>query len=328
MKGKRLTPGERYQIQQRLQEGHTQAQIARALDVAPSTISEELKRNGGRENYDDKEAQARAERLARGKSKPRIPEKLWRLVVAKLREERWSPEIISRWLREQGHGDISHTWIYELIRRDRAAGGDLHKFLPQQKRWRKKPNRKNLQGRVPHRVGIEERPPEVELRKEPGHYEVDTMVGAHQQGVFVTIVERLSRYGFIVPVEDRTMQTVGDAIAKALAPYAPLSITSDNGREFNDHQRVSAALGARWFHCDPYASWQRGTNENFNRNVRLFCPKGTDLRDYTPERVREVQDLLNDRPKKCLGMRTPREVFFETCVPALRSEGSRILRAS
>ena len=327
MKGKRLTPSQRYQIQDRLRSGQTQAQIARAPGVSPSTISEELKRNGGRENYNPDAAQARADRLARSKAKPRIPEKLWSLVVAKLREGRWSPELISRWLKEQGHGDISHTWIYERIRRDRAAGGDLHKFLPQQKRWRKKPNRENLQGRVPHRVGIEERSPEVELWEQPGHYEVDTVVGARQQGVFVTIIERISRCGFIVPVASRTVKAVCDAIIEAMSPYAPLIITSDNGREYNDRERVATALGAQWFHCDPYAPWQRGTNENFNRNARLFCAKGTNLRDYAPERVREVQYLLNERPKKCLGMRTLREVFFETCALALRSEGSCLLRA-
>ena len=312
MKARRLTPSQRYQIHERLQDGQTQAQAARALGVSPSTVSEELRRNGGREAYDPQAAQARAERLARGKAKPRVKAKVWRRVERQLRKKRWSPEIISLWLKYKGYGEVSHTWIYEYIRRDRAAGGDLYTFLPQPKRWRKRPGRANPQGRVPNRTGIEERPAEVEERREPGHYEVDTMVGARGQGTFVTIVERSSRYGFIVPVPNRTKKVVCDAVIKTLRPHDVKSITSDNGREFNDHGRASATLGARWFHCHPQASWERGTNENFNRNVRLFCPKGTDLSDYSRKRVREVQDLVNHRPRKCLGMRTPHEVFFGT----------------
>ena len=312
-----ITREQRYEIDVLKRQGYKNAEIARIIGKDKSTIGRELRRNGRGGRYGAATADTRAtQRRSEASGRPyRLTPTLIDLIDEKLRAEQWSPEEISRRLTLEGHPTVSHETIYLHVWRDKHSGGDLYKHLRQQKKRRKRYGSKDRRGIIPHRVGIEERPAVVEERSRIGDWEIDTVIGAKHQGALVTSVERKSRYLVMAPVGSTKAQEVGDALVAMMRPHRALieTITADNGREFAQHEEIARKLSASVYFARPYHSWERGTNENTNGLVRQYFPKSTNLLSVDAEDVREVAAKLNNRPRKVLGWRSPREVFLGLC---------------
>ncbi len=214
---------------------------------------------------------------------------------------------------EQGIS-ISHEWIYKYIYADRRSGGDLHKSLRCQKTRRKRYGTYSRRGTIPNQVSIDERPAIVDSKRRFGDWEGDTVIGKGHRGALVTLVERKSLYTVIQSVPRKTAKAVRDAVVDGLSPYIDRvhTITYDNGREFADHEGMARDLDARIYFAHPYASWERGLNENTNGLIRQYFPKHRDLTTVTKHEIEQAMDKLNHRPRKSLGYRTPYEVFFNT----------------
>jgi transposase, IS30 family len=306
-----LTQEQRYQIYALLKAGHSQVEIASIVGVHKSTVSRELRRNRGLKGYRPKQAQQLALQRRHGKAQPRITTAHWRRVEELLRED-WSPEQVSLWLAEKEHVSISHEWIYQHILDDKRQQGQLHLHLRCQKPRRKRYGSYERRGKIPNRVSIEERPEIVEQRTRLGDWELDTIIGKHHKQAIVSLTERKSRLALIAKVPTKEAEGVKDAVIKLLAPLSEHvhTITSDNGKEFACHQIIAEALVADFYFAHPYASWERGLNENTNGLIRQYFPKGSDFTAITEQDLQRVMDKLNNRPRKCLGMKTPNQVFF------------------
>jgi IS30 family transposase len=307
-----LTPEEREVIAQMQNRGHSQAEIARRLGRAESTISRELRRNRSRNGYWPVAAQKKAD--ARQSRRPRSPKlqnpKMRRYVQQRLRQY-WSPDEIAGRLRLDFPRDrsrrVSHQTIYAWIGTQEAAGKGWRRYL-RSTGWIR-PDRRN-RGRMPACTRIERRPAVVDRRGRCGDWEGDTVVGANRRGGAVTLVERKSRYLLLGRVGDLKAATVRRSAAelyRAMPPALRKTLTLDNGKEFAEHKQLEAEALLKVYFAKPYCAWQRGTNENTNRLIRQFFPKGTNLASIPKHRFTQVQQLLNNRPRKCLGYRTPLE---------------------
>mgnify|MGYP005853660049 CR=1 FL=1 len=310
-----LTKEERYQIRAMLEMESSIREMANVLDRAPSTISRELRRNRGQRGYRPGQADQKAcERARTSRTRARITVQDWAAVAALVRQD-WSPEQISGRMRCEGRLSISPEWIYQFVYADKATGGDLCTHLRcQHKRRKRYGSGRERRGRIPDRVGIEKRPAGVESRSRIGHWEGDTIIGKGHRGAAVTLVERKSRFLRIGKLPGKSAKATQLAIQRRLSPMAERvqTLTLDNGKEFSRHQTVARALDAAVFFADPYASWQRGTNENTNGLIRQYLPKHRDLSTLTGAEVREIEKRINNRPRKCLDYRTPHEVFNKT----------------
>ena len=310
-----LTYGSRCQIYALKKSGLSIRGVSRALEVSASTVSRELRRNGGRRGYRMKQAQRFSEvRRRQASSRPRkLTEGLWSRIEERLRRQ-WSPEQIAGRLRLQGGPSVGKTWIYRQVWEDRSAGGTLYRNL---RRRGKKANRRGRcgagRGVIPGRVDIAQRPAAVESKRRVGDWELDTIIGARHRGALVSMVDRCSKFTFLQRVSGKTSLAVGGAVLACLRPVSALAhtLTADNGKEFAGHREVAAGLSAGFYFATPYHSWERGLNEHTNGLVRQYLPKATDFIDLHDARVRQVQDLLNGRPRRVLGYRTPAEVFSE-----------------
>lgn len=290
--------------------GHTQAVIARELNVNKSTISRELRRNSGQRGYRPEQAHGKAMERRQGKATTTIKAETWQLVEEKLALD-WSPEQIAGWLKKNDRQAVSHEYIYQHVYADKRAGGGLYKHLRCQKKRRKRYGSNDYRGRIPARRGIETRPEVVASRERLGDWEVDTVIGKGHQGVLVTLCERKSRLTLLRKVNHRRADLVAKAVIELLSWVSHLTtITADNGKEFASHQTISQTLSTDFYFAHPYASWERGTNENANGLIRQYLPKKRDLTTVTFAEETMIMDRLNLRPRKCLGFRTPYEVFF------------------
>lgn len=312
-----LTYEHRCQIFAHLQSGHSKAAIARLIGVAPSTISRELDRNGGKRGYRIPQAQAKASK--RRKEASLTPRKmtpdLVNLVEEKLTGEQWSPDQISGWLKRHGIANISHETIYRHIWADKKSGGTLYIHLRHSgKKYNKRKGKTSGRGLIPNRTDIDQRPAIVAEKSRIGDWEADTIIGAGHKGAILSHVDRMSKYTKLAKLPNKTSAAVVKACARILGPIADRieTITYDNGKEFAAHAEIAAGLGAQTYFAKPYHSWERGLNEHTNGLVRQYFPKGTDFSTLTHAEVKSVEDKLNSRPRKVLGYRTPHEVFFIT----------------
>ena len=310
-----LTCEQRCQIFALLKSGHTQAHIARQIGVDPSTISRELARNSGASGY--RFGQAHEAASGRRHAASSTPRKMTPEVVAvveeKLTQEQWSPEQISGRLAQEGVATVSHESIYRHVWNDKKDGGNLYLHLRHSgKKYNKRKGRNSGRGLIPHRVDIDQRPAIVAAKSRIGDWEADTIIGARHQGAILSHVERKSKYTKLVSLPDKTADAVVQASARMLGPLANRieTITYDNGKEFAAHVEIAASLQANCYFAKPYHAWERGLNEHTNGLVRQYFPKGSDLSIVTNAEVQKVEDKLNSRPRKILGYRTPREVFF------------------
>ena len=303
---KHLSREERYQIHSLLKAKQTISEIALSLGRSRSTISRELSRGRGQRGYRAEQACAKAsERAQRSRNARRVDSKVWSDVDFYLGIQ-WSPEQIA------GKVAISHECVYLHVYANKAAGGDLHKNLRSQKPRRKRHLcGRDRRGQIPNRRPISERPSHIEDRKQVGHWEGDTVIGAAHKQAIVTLVERKSGFAVLAKVSNKTADLVGRAIEAKLKPLISRvkTLTVDNGKEFADHQAIDQTLGIQTYFADPYCSWQRGSNENFNGLLRQYIPKKRRMETVTDEELTMIENRLNHRPRKRLGFKTPYEVF-------------------
>ncbi len=307
-----LTTEERDRIAQLKYRGANQKEIARALKRSPATISRELRRNRTGNEYYAGIAQQHAERrrrerpIIRKMDNPEINQAVRHGVT-----QYWSPEQIAGRLKLEscdGERQLTSRTIYNWIQRDEYR-----------EHWRsflRRRGKRPFPRRKPAGVGapIDQRPDVIEERLRLGDFEGDTVLGPPGRGGLATLVDRKSRYTIIVKIRSKDAHHVHQKIkerVKELHEERRRSITFDNGTEFARCRRLEKHLGMELYFAEPGCPHQRGTNENTNGLIRQYFPKGTDFRDVTHYEVREVEHLLNDRPRECLGYRTPNEVFFD-----------------
>ncbi len=307
-----LTQAERYQIAILNKAGHDQSEIARVMNRHPSTISRELRRNRGQRGYRPKQAHEFSQaRLRACENGFRVSSETWAVVEARL-VETWSPEQIAGYFKINGQPTVSHEAIYQRIYADKRAGGILHRTLRCQKARRKRYGGRERRGTIPNQVSIDLRPAIVAERGRFGDWEGDLVIGAGQKQALVTLNERTSRYSLMAHVPFKTAQAVSDAIISLLTPFEAYvhTMTTDNGKEFAQHERIAKELGADFFFAHPYASWERSANENMNGLIRQFFPKKMGFKSISPTELEWAMHRLNHRPRKCLGYKTPHEVFM------------------
>ncbi len=322
-----LTVSEREEISRGIIAGQTIRWIAFSLRRAPSTVSREIHRNGGRRRYRankaDQSAWDRAHRL-----KPcKLAENraLARIVAYKLKQL-WSPEQIAGWLKRTYPGDenyhVSHETIYRslFIQARGALKKELLQYLRSQRVMRRarKQTLKGKVGQITETVSIRERPAEVEDRAVPGHWEGDLIIGSRNSQI-ATLVERQTRYVMLVKTDGKDTETVINALikqSKKLPTELYKSLTWDRGSEMADHRRFTLATDIDVYFCDPQSPWQRGSNENTNRLLRQYFPKGTDLSVHSQAKLNAVARQLNERPRKTLDFETPAERFAQ-CVASM-----------
>ena len=305
------------------QQGESLRSIARALGRSPSTISRELARNAGADGYFSKDAQRaceRRQRVARRRRRLDADSLAWSLVTHML-GWRWSPQQIARTLRRlwphQRELHVSHETIYNAIYAH--PKGDLRKQLIDCLRQGKSSRRPrsggaDRRGQIPEMVSIHVRPPEVDDRVMPGHWEGDLIKGAHNRSAVGVLVERTTRLVLLARMPDATAESALAAFtAKLNQIAAPMrqTLTYDQGREMARHRELARATHIRVYFCDPHSPWQRGTCENTNGLLRQFLPKGTDLSVYDQQALDSIADLMNNRPRETLGWRSPMQAFAE-----------------
>ena len=322
-----LSLAEREEISRGIVAGRSLRSIASSLGRAPSTVSRELRRNGGRRRYRANQAdQAAWDRAKRPKSCKLVENRaLARVVAGKLQLE-WAPDQIAGWLKRTYSGNeamqVSHETIYKslFIQARGALKKELLQYLRKSRAMRRS-RHKTLKGeglgQITNTVSIRERPAEAEDRAVPGHWEGDLLFGSNNSQI-ATLVERQTRYVMLVKVESKDTKTVINALIKhahKLPRELYKSLTWDRGSEMADHQKFSLATDIKVYFCDPQHPWQRGSNENTNGLLRQYFPKGMDLSNVHPNRLNAVAKRLNDRPRKTLGYYSPAEKFYE-CVAA------------
>jgi transposase, IS30 family len=317
-----LSAAERERITQGVAAGCSLREIARYLKRAPSTISRELKRNGGRLRYSGIRADERAWRYARRPKACllRDHQSLRELVIQKLSID-WSPQQISGWLKKAYPDDASMRVSHETIYRSLfiQARGVLRKELTTHLRRRQAlriptaARQYNSRSPIPDLVRISERPAEVEDRAVPGHWEGDLLCGGPHSQV-ATLVERQSRFVMLVKVATKSPQHVVPALAehvRQLPEELRRSLTWDRGTEMTHHKRFTLATNMQVYFCDPSSPWQRGSNENTNGLLRQYLHKKHDLSVFSQEQLNAIAQRLNQRPRKALDFRTPAAVFAQ-----------------
>lgn len=324
-----LTLAEREEISRGLVAGRSLRAIATALGRSASTLSREIARNGGAGRYRAAAADGRAWRrsLRPKPCKLALSRALRELVVAKLQLE-WSPQQIAGWLRRTHPHDealqVSHETIYRSLYVQ--ARGALKKELMEHLRTRRAIRRSRHAtmkgtrvGHIADAVSISERPASAQDRAVPGHWEGDLLCGSNNSFI-VTLVERHSRYVMLAKVPNRETQTVVNALirqARKLPDELYKSLTWDRGKELADHRRFTMETDIAVYFCDPQSPWQRGSNENTNRLLRQYFPRGTDLAPHSQAELNRIARRLNERPRKTLDFETPAE-RFSACVASTR----------
>jgi len=321
-----ISRDERVAIGIMLKDGKSLSDIARALGRNKGTISREIKRNSSpKQNYYTMPwAHLKAERRSwRAHKRTRLKnEQIVQYVRSKLKEG-WSPEQISGRIGRDYPGlSISHEAIYQYVYsvgRKRCKELTIHLRCRHPRRWKKRMGRRCHKPKIINRISIEKRPAAVETRHQFGHWEGDTIVSMKSRGTLSCLVERKSRLLLLTKLQRRSSDDVNQAVLCRLGSFprhARRTLTLDNGSENAGHEKITESLKVKCFFAHPYASWERGTNENINGLVRWYLPKGTDLSKIPAEQIALIECLINNRPRKCLGYKTPIEVA-SSCV-ALR----------
>ncbi len=323
-----LTLAEREEISRGVVASQSIRSIATALGRSPSTVSRELRRNGGRRCYRANKADEAAWERARRPKRCKLAQHraLARMVAEKLQLQ-WSPWQIAGWLKHTCPDDetfqVSHETIYRTLF-IQARGALKRELLGHLRRTRgMRRSRHHTQktadhGRITDAVSIRERPPEAEDRAVPGHWEGDLLFGSNNSQI-ATLVERLSRYLMLTRVKRKDTETVINALIKQahkLPRELYKSLTWDRGKEMADHKRFSLATDIEVYFCDPQHPWQRGSNENTNGLLRQYFPKGMDLCNVHQNRLNAIARRLNERPRETLNFETPAERFSQ-CVASI-----------
>ena len=320
-----LSVAEREEISRGLVFGDSMRAIAASLGRAPSTVSREIRRNGGRASYRATRAdQSTWDRALRPKTCKLTNNRELAQIVARKLKQLWSPVQIAGWLKQtysgNEHFQVSHETIYRTLYIQ--ARGALKKELVQHlrrtrvmRRSRHHTQKTSDHGRITNAVSISERPSSVEDRAVPGHWEGDLIFGTNNSQI-ATLVERQTRYVMMAKVDGKDTKTVINALIKhahKLPTELYKSLTWDRGKEVADHERFTLATDIKVYFCDPQSPWQRGSNENTNGLLRQYLPKGTDLSLHSQAKLNAIASKLNERPRKTLDFDTPASRFNQ-CV--------------
>lgn len=316
---KQLDQKERDQIFSLLQEGKTQKEISDIIGRDKSTVCRELSRNWHQKfnTYLPDTAQRKAAKRKSQGRKQRYLDKnpeLKQYVLAKL-EAGWSPEQIAGRIKLDLDNYLNCESIYQYMYSLTGRKANLRQYLKRAHRIRrKKDGRKHQKGKIPNRIDISLRPKEIEARVEFGHWEGDSLIYNRHRQALATHTERKTRFIVVQRAKNRTAQErvrLTNCYYSQLPLAARKTITYDNGLEFSAHEEISTTLGIDIYFARPYASWQRGSNENSNGLIRWYLPKKTDLDTLTDGELDVIIKMINDRPRKCLNWRTPSEAFNE-----------------
>jgi len=320
-----LTQSEREEISRGTVANQSMRSMAASLQRSPSTISREIKRNGGYVSYRATHAdQAAWDRAHRPKPCKLAGNPMLRQIVARKLRCNWSPEQIAGWLKRAYPGNesnqVSHETIYRslFIQARGVLKKELQQYLRSQRAIRRSRHaslKRDGLGQITNAVSISERPASVEDRAVPGHWEGD-LIGGSKNSYIATLVERHTRYVMLAKVKNKDTESVVSALikqSKKLPGELYKSLTWDRGKELADHQRFTLETNIDVYFCDPSSPWQRGTNENTNGLLRQYFPRGTDLSVHSQARLNAVARQLNERPRKTLEFETPAE-RFNACV--------------
>lgn len=310
-----LTSEERHYIETRRKNNESTTEIALALGRSQSTISREIRRNCGQRGYRHKQAHDKAQQrhLDKAKAIKLTPDMVIEIEV--LIKQEWSPEQVSGRLKQEGKTTVCHETIYKHLLKDKRSGGTLYQKLRRhKKKYRKRygSNTGSTQG-IPNRVDIDARPKEANQRERLGDWEADTMIGKGHKGALVTLDERKSKLRLAMPVPKKSAEAVTASTIALLSEIKDSvhTLTFDNGKEFTQHEQIARAIECKTYFAKPYHSWERGQNENANGLLRQYFPKTMELSDVTILQVFQAVHKLNSRPRKCLGFKTPYEIFRE-----------------
>ena len=309
-----LTLNQRYDIEIGLAKKLNNSQIGNLIGKDRSVISREIKRNSDLRTNSYRAELAHKKAIERQNTKPK--KKHWDqpmidFVITQLNEEH-SPEQITGRAKEKGIECVSPESIYKLVWTDKKNGGDLHKQLRNKgKRYRKRGHNKDSRGILVGRVDIDQRPPIVDKKERIGDLEIDLVIGKNHKQALLTINDRVTGMLIMGKVSSKQAIEIEEKTKDLLDDWSPLihTITSDNGKEFANHKNIAESLNIDFYFAKPYHSWQRGANENLNGLIRQYFPKDYNFDNITNERIIEVQDKLNNRPRKRFGYKTPNEVF-------------------
>ena len=309
-----LTLDERYTISKLRMAGFGAGRIGEIMGRHRSTIHREVERNSiailDRTTYCPTKAQKKRNGRLRMSRRGRQHQVSEYVRVEQLLKKQWSPEQVASTLKKQGEFAISHQTIYRHVRRDWKAGGKLYLQLRHRYKRRKRHYGLERRGRLQGKRMIDERPAEVEARQQPGHWEIDTVMGAgSEKPCIVTLVERATGYVLIGKLPNRTtMATNKRIIALIKASGLPfLTLTPDNGTEFHNYRAIETATGVTVYFAQPHHPWERGTNENTNGLIRQYLPKGVSMADVTQAQCNLIAYKLNTRPRKRYGYDTPQQ---------------------
>jgi len=309
---RRMSAEERRLIYQWRRDGCGICEISRRLGRYASSISREIERNTGKRGYRPKQAHKKAQWRAKRRGTRRFTDEVRQDAERRLRKG-WTPEMISGRAQLEGRPSVCKETIYNHIYRDSKKGGDLWKCLPRARRKRRRRCPKvdgRGRGRIPNQKRIDLRPAEVESRKTVGHWEGDLINGLEGTGHLVTLVERKTRFALLERVSSKKADEVTEKMALQMKPLPELlrgTVTLDNGKEFARHEFFARETGVEVYFARPYHSWERGTNENTNGLIRRLYPKRSSFLHIDDREIRRIEHFINDRPRKCLGWRTPRE---------------------
>lgn len=324
-----LTQEERYVISHLTCAGFSLREIARRINRHHTTVSRELNRNGPEYDctiywYDWTHPKALKRCHKARHHRRRSNQGLVNYVERRLKDD-WSPEVIAEKLKTDYPDDdkmrVSHETIYRWIYLDAKGGGTLYHHLRRRRKNRRRQKRYCAGRRfIPGRVSIAERPAIVDSRERFGDWEGDTIEGKKSTGYIATHVERKSRYLLAAKLANKKAESLTIQSTRAfwrIPKKMRQTLTVDNGKEFSRFKELENKTGLTVYFADPYAAWQRGTNENTNGLLRQYFPKGTDFRKITEEDLAFVVKKLNYRPRKCLNYQSPHEVFWKASSGAL-----------
>lgn len=316
MKKKHITESQRYEISAYLKTGKTKIEIATLIGVHRSSVTRELKRNRDKRSgsYNPDLAQRKLElRMKNRTHSIRFTDIQKELVDVLILDHDYSPDQICKRMRLKGLPIVSHETIYQYIWEDKKKGGKgLYTHLRRKgRKYHKRGLNKSSRGIIKDRVDISLRPSVVDEKKRFGDLEIDTVIGKNHKGALLTINDRKTGLVWIHKLKGKEAGPLTQEAIKTLSPFSNLikTMTADNGKEFSFHRQIADKLKINVYFAKPYHSWERGANENTNGLIRQYFPKGMDFSQITDKMVADVQNKLNERPRKRLGYQTPLESF-------------------
>lgn len=309
---KHITIEQRYQIEAYLKLKMSKDFIATELGIDRSSVYREISRNKLKNGaYSAKSAQEfSSERKDRFISNRKFTDECKRIVTNFIKDD-WSPEQIVGYCLKNSIPMVSHERIYQYIRKDKKNGGDLYKHCRHQLKHRKRPVGKHFP--IANRISIDERPDIVNEKSRFGDWEMDTIIGANQQGAILTLTERQTNFIFIRKLKNgKNAKSLKDQVNDILQPYKDFvfTITTDNGPEFAEHLEINKKLKTTVYFTHPYCSWEKGSIEHANKLIRQYIKKDSNLNDYTQSQLTDIQHALNKRPRKKLKFESPKNIFY------------------